>query len=432
MKNIILYTLSIILISAKSAFALVSIDINRGNVDPVNIAMPYMTGSADLGRKITEVVQDDLENCGLFRSINRQAFLEKVSGVEHNPNFANWRQISAALLFAGEVKQNGNQFEAKFKLWDVLSQEQAVAKSYSTNVENWRRIAHLIADEIYKRITGEDGYFDTRIVYVSETGTARKRKKRLAIMDQDGANHRFLTGPEDLVLTPRFSPTAQEVIYLSYKSGKARVYVLDVDTGSQKLVGDFKGMSFSPRFSPDGRAVIMSVAQNGNTEIYKMDIASGRRVRLTNNKAIDTSPSYSPDGKKIVFNSDRGGAQQLYLMNSDGSGVKRISFSGGRYGTPVWSPRGDQIAFTKIKGGKFSIGVMNVDGTGERLLTSSYLDEAPTWAPNGRVLMFGRQTRHRRGKPGSWSINSIDMTGYHERKIPTPYGASDPAWSPLP
>jgi TolB protein len=290
-----------------------------------------------------------------------------------------------------------------------------------------------MADAIYKRVTGEDGYFDTRVVYVSESGPMDRRIKRLAIMDQDGSNHRLLTDGRSLVLTPRFSPTAQEITYLSYARGVPRVYLFNIDTGQQEVVGDFPGMTFAPRFSPDGNKVIMSLAVEGNSDIYTLDLRTRQAVRLTDSPAIDTSPCYSPDGTRIVFNSDRGGSQQLYVMNADGSDVKRISFdSGARYGTPVWSPRGDLIAFTKIDGGQFYIGVMRPDGSGERLLTQAFLVEGPTWAPNGRVLMYFRQApSDSKGNGGSPRLYTIDLTGYNEREVITPQDASDPAWSPL-
>ena len=307
-----------------------------------------------------------------------------------------------------------------------------VGLAYFTVPDNWRRVAHIVSDAIYKRITGESGYFDTRIVYISETGPQNRRIKRLAIMDQDGDNHRFLTDGGTLVLTPRFSPTLQEITYLSYYGNQPRVYIFNIDSGRQEVLGDFPGMTFAPRFSADGNKVIMSMAKDGNSEIYTMDLRTRTVKRLTNHSAIDTSPSYSPDGKYITFNSDRGGSQQLYVMEASGAGVKRISHGKGRYATPVWSPRGDLIAFTKFTGGRFFIGVMRPDGKGERLLAEDFLVEAPTWAPNGRVLMFFRQERTKEdGSGGKSRLYSIDLTGHNERQVITPLDASDPAWSPL-
>jgi TolB protein len=302
---------------------------------------------------------------------------------------------------------------------------------YDTPPNNWRRVAHIVADAIYKRITGEDGYFDTRIVYVAESGPANARVKRLAIMDQDGANHQFLTDGRTLVLTPRFSPTAQEITYMAYIGGTPRVVLYNIDSGQQEVLGDFPGMTFAPRFSPDGNKVIMSMAESGRTDIYSMDLRTRRKARLTNSNAIDTSPSFSPDGRRVVFNSDRGGSQQLYVMSADGGDVRRISFVDGRYATPVWSPRGDLIAFTKISGGRFQIGVMRPDGSGERILTEDFLVEGPTWAPNGRVLMFFRQRPSDRSGRSESKLYSIDLTGYNERQAVTPLDGSDPAWSPL-
>jgi TolB protein len=313
----------------------------------------------------------------------------------------------------------------------VLAEQQMTGLAYFTAPVNWRRVSHIIADVIYKRLTGEEGYFDTRIVYVAESGPQNRRVKRLGIMDQDGENHRFLTDGGALVLTPRFSPTTQEITYLSYYGDTPRVYLFNLNTGQQEVLGEFPGMTFAPRFSPDGNQVIMSLAERGNTDIYSMDLRTRRVTRLTNHPAIDTSPSYSPDGRQITFNSDRGGSQQIYVMNADGSNVRRISFNEGRYATPVWSPRGDLVAFTRMSGGEFYIGVMEPDGGGERMLTNGFLVEGPTWAPNGRVLSFFRQTpADSRGRLKS-KVYTIDLTGYNERELITPIDGSDPAWSPL-
>ena len=418
------------------ALAQLQVDITRGTVEPLPIAIPEFFGKTpqeiETGRKIADLISTDLERSGLFRPIDRRAFIQQVSALQVQPRFGDWRQINAQALVSGSAQaQRDGRLKVEFRLWDVFGGTQMTGLAYFTAPNNWRRVAHIIADEIYKRITGESGYFDTRVVYISESGPADRRIKRLSIMDQDGANHRFLTDGRALVLTPRFSPTAQEITYLSYTAGQPRVYLYNIDTGQQEILGDFPGMTFAPRFSPDGNKVIMSMAKDGNTEVYSMDLRTRRVQRLTRHPAIDTSPSYAPDGRRIVFNSDRGGTQQLYVMNGDGGGVKRISFGSGRYATPVWSPRGDLIAFTKINRGTFSIGVMQPDGKGERILANGFLVEGPTWAPNGRVLMFFREERRRGSSVSTARLYSIDLTGHNERQIVTPAGASDPAWSPL-
>lgn len=418
------------------AKAQLQVDITRGTVEPLPIAIPEFFGKTpqeiETGRNIADLISADLERSGLFRPIDRRAFIQQVSALQVQPRFGDWRQINAQALVSGSAQaQRDGRLKVEFRLWDVFGGTQMTGLAYFTAPNNWRRVAHIIADEIYKRITGESGYFDTRVVYISESGPANRRIKQLSIMDQDGANHRFLTDGRALVLTPRFSPTAQEITYLSYTAGQPRVYLYNIDTGQQEIIGDFPGMTFAPRFSPDGNKVIMSMAKDGNTEVYSMDLRTRRVERLTRHPAIDTSPSYAPDGRRIVFNSDRGGSQQIYVMNSDGSGVKRISFGTGRYATPVWSPRGDLIAFTKSTGGTFSIGVMQPDGRGERILANGFLVEGPTWAPNGRVLMFFREARRRGSGASTARLYSIDLTGHNERLVTTPAGASDPAWSPL-
>lgn len=416
------------------AHAELRIDITKGNAEPMPIAITTLTGTDTRdaqGAKISEVIAADLERSGLFRPINEQAFIEQVTNGDAVPRHADWRQINAQALVTGTITPVGtDRVRVTFRLWDTLGEQQIAGKEFNTFGRNWRRIAHLMADEIYKRLTGENGYFDSRIVYVSETGPAGKRSKRLAIMDQDGANHKYLSEGGNIVLTPRFSPNVQQILYMTYSGRQPRVFLRDLQTGREESMGKFDGISFAPRFNHDGTRMLMSIASRGVTTINELDIRTRTMRRLTNSGAIDTSPSYAPDGHAIVFSSDRGGSQQLYTMDGNGGDVKRISFGQGNYSTPVWSPRGDLIAFTKQHAGQFYIGVMKADGSGERLLTQSWLDEGPSWAPNGRVIVFTREAPG--GKMGNRArLFSVDVTGHNLREIPTPTDASDPAWSPL-
>ena len=412
---------------AAPAMAALHVDVTQGNIQPMPIAIPDFLGGSQ-GAQIAGVVRADLERSGLFKPLDPKSFIDQIKDINTPPNFANWRVINAQGLVTGMASaQSDGRIRADFRLWDVYGGEQMLGLQFTTTPENWRRIAHMISDKIYERITGEKGYFDTRIVFISESGPATNRKKRLSVMDEDGANPIFLTNGSYLVLTPRFNPTAQMIAYMSYISGKPRVYLFDLESGRQEMLGNFPNMTFSPRFSPDGNKVAMSLEQGGNSDIYVMDLRTRATTRLTSDPAIDTAPSYSPDGTQIAFESDRGGSQQVYVMNADGSNAHRISFGGGKNGTPVWSPRGDLIAFTKQASGAFHIGVMRTDGSGERIITDGWEDEGPTWAPNGRVLMY---TRTERGGRGS-SIWSVDVTGRNERRVTSPTAASDPAWSPL-
>jgi len=422
---------------ATEVLAEVRIDITRGHVEPLPIAITEFYGKsrrdAEVGADIAAVISGNLERSGLFRPVDKGAFLQKPESLQLQPRYSDWRVINAQALVNGSVNYlPDGRLRVEFRLWDVFAEAQMTGLAYFTAPNNWRRVAHIISDAIYKRITGESGYFDSRIVYVAESGPLRRRVKRLAIMDQDGANIRYLTNGDALVLTPRFSPAAQEITYLSYFNNTPRVYLFNIESGRQEILGNFKGMTFAPRFTPDGQSVLMSFAEGGNSDVWIMDLRTRKATRLTDHPAIDTSPSGSPDAKFVVFNSDRGGSPQLYVMNKDGSNVRRISFGSGRYATPVWSPRGDLIAFTKQSGGKFYIGVMRPDGSGERLLTESFLDEAPTWSPNGRVLMFFRQQpSDQQGRGGRTRLYSVDLTGYNLREVVTPGDASDPAWSSL-
>ena len=410
------------------ALAALSVDVTQGNAQPLPIAIPDFISTDASGANIAGVVRADLERSGLFRPIDPKAFVDHITNINAVPNFPNWRVINAQGLVAGDVvMQPDGRLRVDFRLWDVYGESQMIGQQFFTQPENWRRIAHMVSDAIYQRITGEKGYFDTRIVFISESGSATRRVKRLAVMDEDGANPIFLTRGDYMVLTPRFNPTAQMIAYLSYIGGKPRVYLFDLETGRQERLGDFPNMTFSPRFSPDGNKVALSLETNGNSDIYVMDLRTRAMQRLTTDPAIDTAPSFSPDGRQIAFESDRSGNQEVYVMNADGSDQHRISFSPGRNGTPVWSPRGDLIAFTKQGGGHFNIAVMRPDGSGERIITDGWEDEGPTWAPNGRVLMYTHSLENGRGS----QIWSVDVTGRNERRVMTPGNASDPAWSPL-
>jgi TolB protein len=434
--SVVALALAVALGSGAPARAELNVDITQGFVEPLPVAITDFYAEtleeSKTGKDLAGVISADLERSGLFRPIDQGAFIQDAASLRKGPRFSDWRLINAQALIQGSVEmQPDGRLRVNFRLWDVFAEQQMTGLAYFTTPSNWRRVAHIVADVIYKRLTGEDGYFDTRIVYIAESGPQNRRVKRLGIMDQDGENHRFLTAGNELVLTPRFSPTTQEITYLSYISEIPRVYLFNLNTGQQEVLGDFPGMTFAPRFSPDGNRVIMSLADNGNSDIFTMDLRTRSVKRLTSHPAIDTSPSYSPDGRRIAFNSDRGGSQQLYVMDSDGGNVRRISFNQGRYATPVWSPRGDLVAFTRMSNGEFYIGVMRPDGSGERMLTKGFLVEGPTWAPNGRVLSYFRQTpADSRGRVTS-KVYTIDLTGFNERELITPIDASDPAWSPL-
>tara|TARA_B100000029_G_scaffold505787_1_gene587128 strand:+ start:1132 stop:2475 length:1344 start_codon:yes stop_codon:yes gene_type:complete len=419
------------------------IGISQGNIKPTPIAVTDFFAenlkSKKFGKDISNVISSNLERSGLFKIINKKSYIQDSESLNKQPRFEDWKLIKAQHLVSGNIVIKGDTIEVEFRLYDILTQKQITGKRYETGKNNWRRVSHIISDEIFGRITGDTGFFDTRIVYVAESGPVGKKQKRLAIMDQDQFNHRFLTDGSYMVLTPRFSPTSQKITYMSYINKQPRVFILDIETGQQEIVGDFPGMTFAPRFSPDGKKIIMSYSDPdvGNSEIYTMELSTRSVKRITNNPGIDVSPSFSPDGSKIVFNSDRGTRQHLYVMDYDGKNLKRISKGVGSYFTPVWSPRGDKIAFTKLENRQFYIGIMDIDGKNERMIAEEYHVEGPTWAPNGAYLMYYKQSKtfvdsEGNVKSGGESkLFMVDTTGHREREIVTPLEGSDPAWSPL-
>ncbi|MEM8536811.1 MAG: Tol-Pal system beta propeller repeat protein TolB [Pseudomonadota bacterium] len=408
--------------------------ITDGVIEPITFAVPNFEAeniaAQQVASDISRLVVADLAGTGLFREVPATAFISQVSSFAQPVAFPDWRAINAQALVVGAVNVNGEQLTVKFRLYDVFSgQELGQGLQFAGTVAGWRRMGHKVADAVYSRITGEGGYFDSRVVFVSETGPKDNRQKRLAIMDYDGANLQFLTDSSSIVLAPRFSPNGDRVLYTSFASGFPRINVLNVaNVGQQQLQTAPGEIAFSPRFSRDGQSVIYSLSNGGNTDIYRTDLRSGQHVRLTSAPSIETAPSLSPDGSQIVFESDRSGSQQLYIMSANGGEARRISFGPGRYGTPVWSPRGDLVAFTKRNAGRFHIGVMRIDGSEERLLTASFLDEGPTWSPNGRVIMFSRETQ---GASGTSSIWAVDIAGRNLQRVAIQGGSSDPSWGPL-
>jgi len=435
------YLIILFIFLIPNSYAALEVTISQGKVEPTPIAITNFFGNSDKtvkgGEVLREIISNNLTNSGLFYTVDDDLYIQSDNLVDKVPRFEDWKIIKAQFLLSGDIKYIDNKYSVRIRLYDVFTgQEIKAVKMSIPNKELLRRLGHKISDLVYERITGESGYFDTRVVYISEVGPLNQRVKRLAIMDQDGHSdsHQFLTNGKNLVLTPRFAPNNQTITYMEYENNTPRVYIYNLKNGIREIVGDFPGMTFAPRFSPDSQKIVMSFSdpKTANTEIYLMDLNTRTIDRLTNDPGIDTSPSFSPDGKKIVFNSDRAGYPQLYVMDSNGKNIKRISRGKGVYGNPVWSPRGDQIAFTKLTQGLFHIGLMDTNGRNERVVVKDFSLESPAWSPNGRYLIYHRQQRSNEdGTGGQTSIHFIDITGYNERKINTPRDASDPAWSPL-
>ena len=415
-------------LAATPAFAEGDVYVHAGtNFTPVNIAVTPLQG--DVGEsKIGPVIVNDFARSVFLSPINPTSFPEAITNPDVRPNIDAWKTVNAQFVPTGKIgRAEGGKISAQFRLWDVVDGQQVAGQQYTTEVANFRRVAHLIADAVFSRVTGDKGFFDSRVAFIDETGSKAQRRKRLALMDMDGANIKYLSSGDNLAVTPRFSPSQQEVAFMSFGDGDPRVTVLNLETGQRTPVGEFSGMTFSPRFSPDGQHLLLSLASGSTSNIYLADLHGKATTRLTDSNAIDTSPCYSPDGSQIVFESDRGGAQQLYVMGAGGGGAKRISFGAGRYSTPAWSPKGDLIAFTRQKDGLFAIGVMKPDGSGERIITEGFHNEGPTFAPNGLFVMFFRDPG---GESGA-KIYMADIFGHGEFVVPTPSYASDPSWGPL-
>jgi len=427
---------------AAPARAQLEVDVTEGHLDPLPIAVVDFVGAGEqeraLGEEIAGIIENNLRSSGLFAPLDEAAFIEEIRNIDLRPRFGDWRVINADALLVGRVSSTGDgRLLASVRLWDTATETQLVGFQFTFLPEASRRVAHQISDRVYERLTGETGYFDTHIVYVSEsTGPNGEPVRRLVLMDQDGFNPRPLTSRQYMALLPNFSPTNQQITYVSFREQVAQSYLYEINTGREERLFDYgpnmsgAGQSLAARFHPSGRELVAAIERSGDHNIYNYQLASGELTPLTSHPADDVEPSYAPGGDQVVFSSTRGGASQLYVMNADGTEARRITFGEGRYNTPVWSPRGDLIAFTKQHQGMFSLGVVAADGSGrERILYEGYFVDTPAWSPNGRVLLFTRGERTRNGP--RHEIWSVDLAGFNLRRMPIAGNSSDPAWSPL-
>tara|TARA_B100001989_G_scaffold120016_1_gene84564 strand:+ start:617 stop:1942 length:1326 start_codon:yes stop_codon:yes gene_type:complete len=414
----------------------VEIDVTEGKIEPLPIAIVEFNqenkNEDNYSSKIQNIISNNLGNTGLFKILPNDSFLQSESEVFFQPLFSDWKLIDANFLVSGKVTLENNRLKVNFKLWDVYQEKLVINKNISgVSRSDWRILSHIISNLIYEKITGEKGYFDTKLVYVAEEGTQEKKIKKLAIMDYDGNNHEILTDGNELVLTPRFSPDGKNIVFLKYKNNKASVYLMNIKSRKTKILGNFSGMSFAPRFDPNGKKIIFSLTDRGKSNIFIQNLENNEKFQVTNNKYINTSPYFSPDGNKIVFSSDRAGKQNLYIkgIKTISSKVERITYGKGNYATPAWSPRGDYIAFTKSYRKKFFIGLIKTNGKGERLISEGYLTDGPSWSPNGRTLVFFKTVKNINNQYET-KLFTIDITGNLEKELITPYQASDPDWGP--
>jgi TolB protein len=427
----------VILCFSLKGYAVDPIYITKGNAQAIPIAINYFKASntkeSDLANQVIHVIQNDLEHSGIFRSINQSSFIDNSFGYSMKPDFSSWRTINANFLLNGSIERVGsNRIIIKIALWDVYNEKNIFAAEYESDSSGIRRLSHKISDQVFETITGEKGYFDTQIVYVSESGSDKRKTRHIAIMDYDGENHKYVTDGKNIVLTPRLSPNKEKMLYLSYEGRRPRVVLHDLKKNKKVILGTFSGMSFAPRFSPVDDKALISIAKNGHTDIFEVYLSAKKMKRLTNDGSINTSPCYSPDGKEIIFNSDRDGTRQLYIMDPNGHNIRKVSGGDGNYYSPVWSPRGDYIAFTKVSADLgFSIGIMKPDGSGERILANGYLVESPTWSPSGRYVLFTRSYKQDSKGATRSKLYRIDITGRNEKEIKTPINASGPEWSSL-
>jgi Periplasmic component of the Tol biopolymer transport system len=342
------------------------------------------------------------------------------------PTFSKWRSKGAKILITGFVQARADQrITFGCYAYDVDKGREVARKGFVVAPDEWQRAAHKCSGLAYTAVTGAPSIFDTRIAYVAESGPAAARVKRLAIVDSDGTNHRYLSAGESMALTPRLSPDGRQIAYVSFLTGTPHVRIRDVDGTNDRALLQPGTLSFAPRFSPDGKRIVFSMTMNGNTDIYSASIDGSAPVRLTTSPGVDTDASFAPDGNRIVFESDRSGSQQLYLMDAhDGSAQRRLTFGGAAYAAPDWSPDGNWIAFTRRDPGGRRVGVLKRDGSGEQLLSAGPGDEGASWAASSRELVFQRSD-----PAGNSSLLRVSLDGSEPRSVVLPQGGSDPDWS---
>jgi TolB protein len=398
------------------------------------IAVPPLTSpdSGDKGNQmlavgwnVTQAIEADLRQTAEVMPLkpNRDDYYSYPEVTA--PTFSKWRSAGAKALVTGFVQgRSDGRLTVGCYVYDIDKGRELARKGFIIGANDWRRAAHKCSGLAYTAITGAPGIFDTRIAYVAENGVGEARTRRIAVMDSDGQNQRYLTSGDAMVLTPRFSPKASQLAYVSFAGGRPAVRVANLDSGQERPLVAGDPISFAPGFSPDGSRIAFSMMLGANSDIYVVGANGGAPQRLTTAPGVDTDPSFSPDGSKIVFESDRGGTQQLYVMNADGTGQRRISFGGGWYAAPSWSPDGEWIAFTRRGQDGRRIGIVKADGTGEKTLTSGPGDEGPRWAPSSREILFQRTAAN-----GRTGLYRVALDGSEPRQLATPQDGSDPDWS---
>lgn len=420
--------------------ATLQVDVSGGNFDPIPIYFGAFAGSQELGVNFMAVIEKDLVNSGLFKSLNSGEY--KL--LAKQPNFHKLRSMGADYVAGGKIAYNKNEeITLELYVWNAATGHLVIGHRLNGKMHGWRQLAHIAADMIYSNLTGEKPYFTSKILFIDETGPIDNRLKKVAIMDQDGANVAYLTNGEHLTVTPKIAPDRQNVVYTAYIDDSPHTCLQQLKTGARTIVEQSTNGTIAPNFSPDGNGLVMGkLRDNGTANLFLLNIQSMNNMlksqgaqtkavhgeanmrQLTYGNNIDATSSFSPDGKQLVFSSDSSGRQQLYIMKIDGSAKKQLSTGSGSYSTPVWSPRGDYIAFTKKEHGQFSIGICRTDGSEERLLSSGFHSERPCWAPNGRSLIFFKESA-----AGHSRLYSIDIMNQKERLLTTPHDASDPDWS---
>ena len=402
------------------------IDIRKGVVSRIPVAFlgfQPIESEIDIG----SVVENDLKLSGSFSILPNYSMGQREEDALCTPNLLLWQSYPGAMIVQGNITTNGNIISVELKMYDAALNKLLKTGTIYANTGKWRSLAHKISNAIYYELTGEKGIFDTQIVFVAQSGTPLKPISRIAIIDQDGANFRFLTPPNEYCHTPKTSPVSPDIAYAFFNKRRSMLRVHNLDTG-QKSILPIKGIGISTDFSPNGRTILFGDSCNGSTTLHAYDRSTGQTKQM--NQAyggISVSPSCAPDGQSFVVSSDqdlvrsptqgkrRIGAPKLYVIQYSTGAARLLSQNTGSYLCPAWSPDGQYIAFVKRSKGHYYIGIMNADGTGERMLASDHVIDYPSWAPNSRMVIFSAQQR----RFGPYSLFMVDLTGRSLRKLPT-------------
>lgn len=384
-----------------------------------------------IAKEIRDTVCKNLSDSGIFSIVAENNFIEQNKGSEFIPFFEAWKKINATILVNGSLTKNRkNNYTIVISIWDNILAKKILHRKITFSEKSIQKTSHIISDHIYQEIIGEKGYFDSKILYVAEKVIENKIFTRIAMMNQDGKEHKYLTNGKFISISPKISPDKENIAYVDFRAGISKIFLRNLYSGQENLLTNMKGSIFSPRFSRNGKKILFSLAKKGATNIFKFDINTKKISVLTRNIYINTSPQFSPDDKKIIFTSNRLGTAKIYTMNEEGKNVVKITEKPGSHLEPKWSPDGKYISYINLRRKLgYYINIINTKTGEETTVVKSDVIHGYCWCPNSKYILFSEAIGNKEEeKKTIYKLQKINIFNKHKTTINTPYSASDPIW----